>query len=140
MDGQACLFPNKNESEYKNLMDSINDFLYKFRRQYLKEASDKFIDKLIDSKIYPEFNESNPIDTYRKNELDNLVGTLYAAQPKIFTNLSDDNKKITIGLLKLIMDAEDKENWNELISYAKKLGVPNSQCDFLPEDFSKRTY
>ena len=28
----------------------------------------------------------------------------------------------------------------ELISYAKKLGVPNSQCDFLPEDFSKRTY
>lgn len=110
MDGQACLFPNKNEPEYKNLMDSINDFLYKFRRQYLKEASDKFIDKLIDSKIYPEFNESNPIDTYRKSELDNLVGTLYAAQPKIFTNLSDDNKKITISLLKLIMDAEDKDN------------------------------
>ena len=110
MDGQACLFPNKNEPEYRNLMDSINDFLYKFRRQYLKEASDKFIDKLIDSKIYPEFNESNPIDTYRKSELDNLVGTLYAAQPKIFTNLSDDNKKITISLLKLIMDAEDKDN------------------------------
>ena len=39
-----------------------------------------------------------------------------------------------------ISHAEDKENWNELISYAKKLGVPNSQCDFLPEDFSKRTY
>lgn len=110
MDGQACLFPNKNEPEYRNLMDSINNFLYKFRRQYLKEASDKFIDKLIDSKIYPEFNASNPIDTYRKSELDNLVGTLYAAQPKIFTNLSDDNKKITISLLKLIMDAEDKDN------------------------------
>lgn len=42
--------------------------------------------------------------------MDNLVGTLYAAQPKIFTNLSDDNKKITIHLLKLIMDAEDKDN------------------------------
>jgi hypothetical protein len=110
MDGQACLFPNKSEQEFRNLMECINDFLYKFRRKYLKEASDKFIDKLIDSKIYPEFNERNPIDTYRKSELDNLVGTLYAAQPKIFTNLSDDNKKITIGLLKLIMDAEDKDN------------------------------
>ena len=110
MDGQACLFPNKNEQEYRKLMDAINVFLYKFRRQYLKGASDKFIDKLIDSKIYPEFNANNPIDTYRKSELDNLVGTLYAAQPKIFTNLSDDNKKITIGLLKLIMDAEDKDN------------------------------
>lgn len=110
MDGQACLFPNKNEQEYRKLMDAINVFLYKFRRRYLKGASDKFIDKLIDSKIYPEFNANNPIDTYRKSELDNLVGTLYAAQPKIFTNLSDDNKKITIGLLKLIMDAEDKDN------------------------------
>ena len=36
--------------------------------------------------------------------------------------------------------AEDKENWNELINYAQKLGVPNNQCDFLPEDFSKRIY
>lgn len=36
--------------------------------------------------------------------------------------------------------AEDKENWNELINYAKELGIPNSQCDFLPEDFSKRIY
>lgn len=36
--------------------------------------------------------------------------------------------------------AEDKENWNEMINYAKKLGIPDSQCDFLPEDFSKRTY
>ena len=97
-------------NDSKKYDSSNNDFLYKFRRQYLKEASDKFIDKLIDSKIYPEFNESNPIDTYRKSELDNLVGTLYVAQPKIFTNLSDDNKKITISLLKLIMDAEDKDN------------------------------
>lgn len=107
---QISLFPNRNEEEFRRLMDCIYVFLYKYRRKYLKEASDKFIDKLVDSKIYPEFNANDVIDTYRKNELDNLVGTLYAAQPKIFTNLSEDNKKITIGLLKLIMDAEDKDN------------------------------
>ncbi len=109
-DGQTNLFPNRNEDEFKKLVDSIYEFLYKFRRKYLKESSDRFIDKMVDSHIYPEFNEKNFIDTYRKKELDNLVGTLYAAQPKIFTNLSDDNKKITIHLLKLIMDAEDKDN------------------------------
>lgn len=109
-EGQINLFPNRNEQEFKLLMDYIYDFLYKFRRNYLKEASDRFIDKLVDSHIYPEFDGNNIIDTYRKTELDNLVGTLYVAQPKIFTNLSDDNKKITIGLLKLIMDAEDKDN------------------------------
>lgn len=36
--------------------------------------------------------------------------------------------------------AEDRVNWNEMINYAKKSGIPNRQCDFLPEDFSKRTY
>ena len=109
-DGQESIFPNKNEDEYRSLMNCIYDFLYKFRRRYLKEASDRFIDKLIDSKVYPEFSSDNIIDTYRKSELDNLVGTLYAAKPKIFTNLSEDNKKITLGLLKLIMDAQDKDN------------------------------
>lgn len=110
LEGQTNLFPNRNEDEYRMLMECIYVFLYKFRRRYLKEASDKFINKLIDSQIYPQFKDDNIIDAYRKNELDNLVGTLYAAQPKIFTNLSDENKKITIGLLKLIMDAEDKDN------------------------------
>lgn len=109
-EGQTALFPNKNEQEYKILIDGINDFLYLHRKNYLKEASDKFISKLVETHVYPEFSTSNVIDTYRKTELDNLVGTLYAAKPKIFTNLSDDNKKITIGLLKLIMDSEDKES------------------------------
>lgn len=110
MEGQENLFPNKYDEEYKKLMEFVNDFLFKYRRDYLKKSSDKYIAKLIDSKIYPEFNEKNFVDTIRKNELDNLVGTLYAAQPKIFTSLSDDNKKITIQLLKLVMDADNKDN------------------------------
>lgn len=109
-DGQTNLFPNRNADEYKRLIECIYEYLYKFRRNYLKESSDKFIDRMVDSHIYPEFNGKNIIDTYRRQELDNLVRTLYAAQPKIFTNLSDDNKKITIHLLKMIMDADDKEN------------------------------
>lgn len=108
--GQLNLFSSKNDEEYKKLLKNINDFLNKFRRNYLKKASDKFINKLIDGRLYPEFNQNDVIDTYRKKELDDLVGTLYTAQPKIFTTLSDDNKKITIRLLKLIMDADDKNN------------------------------
>lgn len=62
----------------------------------------------MDEKIYPEFDTENIIGVYQKQELDNLVSTLYAAQPKIFTGLSDDNKKITLQLLKLIMDSGNK--------------------------------
>lgn len=109
-EGQMALFHNRNEDEYKLLISEIYDFVYKRRRRFLKEASDKFINKLVDAHVYPDFNTNSIMDSYRKNELDNLVGTLYVAKPKIFTNLSDDNKKITIGLLKLIMDSEDKES------------------------------
>lgn len=32
-----------------------------------------------------------------------------------------------------VSGAEDKEKWEEVIQYAKSLGVPDNQCDFLPE-------
>ena len=32
-----------------------------------------------------------------------------------------------------VSGAEDKEKWEEVIRYAKSLGVPDNQCDFLPE-------
>lgn len=36
--------------------------------------------------------------------------------------------------------AEDKHTWDEIVAYAKSLGVPDEQCDFLPEDFAKIEY
>ncbi len=97
IEGQRGLFLNRSDTEYKILMEKVNDFLYKHRRKYLKEASDNYIAKLVDERIYPEFDTQNVMGVFQKRELDNLVGTLYAAQPKIFTELSDDNKKITLG-------------------------------------------
>lgn len=108
IDGQRNLFPNRNEDEYKFLLEGVNEFLIKYRREYLKEASDNYIAKLVDDNVYPEFDTASVMGIYQKQELDNLVGTLYAAQPKIFTGLSDDNKKITLQLLKLIMDNGNK--------------------------------
>ena len=33
--------------------------------------------------------------------------------------------------------AEDKQQWDEMIQYAKSLGIPDEQCDFLPRDFAR---
>ena len=38
------------------------------------------------------------------------------------------------------INAEEKDKWDELIEYAKSIGVPDNQCDFLPEDFRKQEY
>ena len=34
-----------------------------------------------------------------------------------------------------VANAEDKDKWEEVIAYAIALGVPENQCDFLPEGF-----
>lgn len=36
--------------------------------------------------------------------------------------------------------AEDKEKWDEMVRYARSLGIPDEQCDFLPEDFAIQEY
>ncbi|MCI7791806.1 MAG: hypothetical protein MR531_13730 [Lachnospiraceae bacterium] len=36
--------------------------------------------------------------------------------------------------------AVEKDKWDEMIKYAKSLGVPDNQCDFLPENFEKQKY
>ena len=36
--------------------------------------------------------------------------------------------------------AAEKEQWDEMIEYARSLGVPDDQCDFLPESFDKQMY
>ena len=107
-DEQESLFSNKSDDEYKHLIYGINSFLLRIRSKYLKETSKAYIAKLIDENVYPNFDTDNAIGAYQKRELDSLVGTLYAAQPKIFTGLSNDNKKITLQLLKLIMDNGNK--------------------------------
>ena len=115
IEGQIGIFPNKNDPEFKVLIDVINRYLVEFRKNYLKAASDKYIDSLIKKEVYPEFDKNNFMDMYRKKELDNLVETLYTAQPRIFTGLNDDNKKIMIHLLQLIMDNSNKPELFEVL-------------------------
>ncbi|MDD3260317.1 MAG: hypothetical protein PHU79_00155 [Oscillospiraceae bacterium] len=36
--------------------------------------------------------------------------------------------------------AADKQNWDNMIAYARSLGVPDDQCDFLPDDYKTQQY
>lgn len=105
---QIGIYSNKNEPDFKLLCAFLNDFLVKKRKQFLKEDSQKFINTLVNNKVYPEFKNDNLLDTYRKKELDNLVETLYTAKPKIFTSMNNDSKKVFLHLLNMIMDNNNK--------------------------------
>lgn len=115
IEGQTALFPNRSDEEYKKLIDFINEKLIVYRKRYLKEASEKYISVLVDSKVYPDIDDSTLLGEFKRRQLDDLVGTLYSAQPRIFTGLSDDNKKIVLNLLNLVMENENKPELYEVL-------------------------
>lgn len=109
-EGQMTFTTGKNDSEYKALLEIINAFLVKKRREYLKEASKSYINKLIDEEVYPTFNSSDCLDSYKKEQLDCIISSLYQAEPKIFTSLNNPQKKIFVRLLNTIMNSNDKDS------------------------------
>ncbi len=119
--GQMGMFSNRSDDEFKKLMDFIKSYLIKVRKNYLKEASDKYIENLIKRNVYPKFDSNDLMDSYKKQELDHLVETLYIAQPKVFTTLQDDNKKVMLHLLKLIMDNSNKPELFEVLKQVIEL-------------------
>lgn len=113
--GQMTFAAGKSDSEYKTLIGIINSSLVQKRREYLEIASKAYIEKLIDEEAYPYFNKSDFLDIYRKEQLDNIVSSLYQAEPKIFTSLNISQKKIFVRLLNTIMNSEDKESLFKVI-------------------------
>ena len=69
----------------------------------------------------------------------NKENMLVVFRKKIF-KLSGKGINPLYQKLLVITDAADKEKWDEMIAYAKSLGIPDNQCDFLSPDFKKLCY
>lgn len=77
---------------------------------------------------------------YLKNfTVHNAEQVIVVFRKRIF-NLSGKGIVLVYQKLLDVSGADDKEKWEELIEYAKFLGVPDNQCDFLPENFEKETF
>ena len=113
-DNQRNLFPNRTEDEYKKLIEYVNKYVISYRQKFLKTSSNDFISKLIKDDIYPTFEDS-AVGQYQKEQLDEVVEALYITQPKVFTGLNTDNKKIFIGMLNLIVEKGNKPELFEIL-------------------------
>lgn len=119
-EGQKSLYSSKADDEYKSLMKHIYSYVIAYRKKYLKDTSDCFINSMIENEIYPRFKDG-VIGEFQKEQLDKVVGTLYIAQPKIFTGINDDNKKIVLSLLNLIIENGNKPQLFEILQQVIEL-------------------
>jgi hypothetical protein len=107
---QKMLFGHsKKDDEFKFIKIEVDKFLRRKRKPFLKVYTNKLISELESHGAFPKYNPSNAWDTTRKYELENIIKGLYQIEPMIFSNLNIEQEKTLIGLLDLVMDADEKD-------------------------------
>ena len=95
---------SKSSAEYKLLNKKVNELLRVKRKFFLKEYSGKLLERYEKEGI---FALAHPDPARRKNLLDTLKA-LYEIQPKLFSNLSIDQKKTYVALLDALLLSDQR--------------------------------
>lgn len=117
---QVDLFAKaKTKSEYKELIDSLNDFLHKKRKPYLRKYSEKLILEYESDGVMPTYN--NSWEKLRGDELKETIMSLYEVQPMIFSKLNIHQKKTFVRFLDLLLDTNQRESVFKIIEEVTNL-------------------
>ena len=102
-DAQIKLY-NRSRSapEFKFLNKKVNELLRGRRKPFLKDYSSKLIEKYKDDGILPSIEQG-------REELLIVLRSLYEIQPKIFSNLSIDQKKTIVALLHTLLCSNQRD-------------------------------
>lgn len=105
---------------YEELIDKVEIFLRQKRRPFLKNASEKIVEDFEKSEVFPSFKD-NTWDQYRKQELGCFIGELYQLEPRIFSGLNVDQKKVIVHFMNLILDSGERGKLIDILGEIVKL-------------------
>jgi hypothetical protein len=115
LDSQTNLYHrSRSAAEYKFLNKKVNDLLLAKRKLFLKEYSGKLIERYEKEGIL-SFNSQVNLDPNRKNGLIEFLKSLYEIQPKLFSNLSIDQKKTIVSLIDLLLISNQRQYLPDLL-------------------------
>lgn len=107
--GRNLFDSNDDKQIYKDLEKQLNEYLSDKRKPFLKKQANSVIQEYEKNKVMPKFGE-NSWDLLRKESFVELVKGLYEVKPAVFAKLSNDQKRIFLELLNLVMDSNEKKN------------------------------
>ncbi len=109
-DPQTKLFNNTEDRKlFKDLVEKLDNFLKGKRRPFLRQQAVVLIDKYEEEKVFPEFS-NNEWDKARKQSLEDFVKELYEVEPAVFMKLNQEQKRVFLELLNLVMDLGERES------------------------------
>lgn len=117
---QISLFAKaKSSVEYKYLIKKLNEYLRSKRKPYLRKYAEKLITDYESKGVIPTYN--NSWEQIRSKELKDTIIGLYEVQPKIFSNLNLEQKKIFVRFIDLLLDSNERENIFKIIEGVTQL-------------------
>lgn len=105
-DAQVKLYSRtKSSSEYKYLIKKVNELLRTKRKPFLKEFSNKLMEKYELEGVLPKF-EAEAQD--KRQDLVETLKVIYEIQPKLFSGLSIDQKKAFVRLVHVLLNSSER--------------------------------
>lgn len=106
-----------NSPTFKYLKNELDSNLKLLRKPFLKIHSNEIVEDFAqyndDLRIYKTDDE---FTIYKKQELINVAKELYQVQPKIFVRLNIEQQKTFIGLIKLLLDSDERDGLINILS------------------------
>lgn len=102
--------------------------LVKKLRQFLREKQKKFVAEVASKEMLTRYQAKgiirHPQNEYDKiliDDLKNTISAMYEVQPKIFTNLQDDQAKTLVGVVELLLQTDKREDLISIMESVVKL-------------------
>jgi len=90
---------------FNTLLKKVNQALELMRKPYLKEISSKKIVEWKKIEILPSVNELG----VNQKDYEEMIKEIYVVAPQLFTNSSDEQRKIILSLLSSLLSTEEKD-------------------------------
>lgn len=122
--GEKNLFGTDNTSPkdkvFKTLVKKLKCFLEEKQKKYVAEvASKKLLAKYQSKGIIRQ--PQNDYDKILVEDLKKTISAMYEVQPKIFTNLQDDQAKTLVGVVELLLQTDKREDLISIMESVVKL-------------------
>ena len=111
----------KKSKEFKEIKLDCDQFLFEIRKPFIKNYAKTFIKKLKKKGVYPKYDQTNRIDRFKEEQLDELIANIYYFVPKIFSSLTNVQQKTLIRLFELIQNSGETNNLFKILGDVTEL-------------------
>jgi len=96
---------SRDSREYLFIKKNVDTLLRNLRNPFIKKYTQQYIKDLKTKGVYPQIDTNNIYDKFREKTLDDTIQAVYAAEPKIFSNLNLTQQKTLIRLFDMSMQS-----------------------------------